>query len=278
MTLVAGLGACSNDPAAPPPSAALTPSTVAELISDAEARTTVSEAVRALRDGNSGTFTTHLEYADLTFDYYGSYRLEPSEQRVSVTAELADGPAATEAVGVKDAFFVRLPPDGPVSSKCWVTGEPKQIAEVTGIETNPDFYQLPGAISLASTAVGIAPATGRADVLGSVDLGIAVALISPRLPALLGIAGAQHRVLARFSLDEGALSLIEVDGPAILAALAEADTEVDPEELADVFGAATPVTVTLSDSGAEVVIEPPTQSAVIDLHSPDAQERVALCD
>ncbi len=201
---VAGLAACSGDDEAAPPSAVITPSTVAELVEDAAATTTVSEAVRALRDGNSGTFTAHLEYADLTFDYYGSYRLKPREQRVSVTAQLADGPVATEAVGVEDAFFVRLPPDGPVSSKCWVTGDPKQIAEVTGVETNPDFYQVPGAISLASTAVGIAPATGRADVLGSVDLGVAMALISPRLPALLGIAGAQHRVLARFSLDDDA--------------------------------------------------------------------------
>lgn len=275
--LVTGLAACSGGDDAAPPAAVSTPSTIAELVEDPAATATISKAIEALRAGNSGTFTTHLEYADLTFDYYGSYRLKPSEQRVSVTAELTDGPAATEAVGAGGAFFVRLPPDGPVSSKCWITGDQKEIAEITGVETNPDFNQLPGAVSLASTAVGIAPATGRADVLGSVDLNIAMALISPRLPALLGITGAQHQVLARFSLDDDAISVIEVDGPAILAALTEAGTAVDPQELADVFGAATPVTVTLSDSGADVVIEPPAPAAVIDLDSPDAQQRVALC-
>ncbi len=279
MTLVAGLAACSGDDEAAPPSAASTPSAIAELAEDPTAATAISEAIRALREGNSGTFASHLEYADLTFDYHGSYRLKPRQQRVSVTADLADGPTATEAVGDDGRFFVRLPPDGPVSSKCWVMGDPRQITEVTGVETNPDFNQLPGAVSLASTAVGIAPATGRDDVLGSVDLSIAMAQISPRLPALLGIAGAQHRVLARFSLtEEGAMSGIEVDGPAILAALADAGTEVDQEELASVFGAATPITVTLADSGADVVIEPPAASAVIDLDSSDAPQRVALCD
>ena len=94
-----------------------------------------------------------------------------------------------------------------------------------------------------------------------------MALISPRLPVLLGIEGAQARVLARFSLDDGVLSGISVDGPAILAALAESGTPADPEELADVFGAATPIKVTLADSGADVVIEPPSPSAVIDLGS-----------
>ncbi len=279
MTLVAGaVAACSGDEGTKPPPAAVPPSAIADLTDDPAATTALSEAIDALREGNSGTFTTRVEYADLGFDYYGSYRLQPSQQRVSVTAELPDGPAATEAVGDGGSFFVRLPPDGPVSSKCWVTGDPTQITEVTGVETNPDFNQLPGAISLASTAVGIAPAGVGDDVLGAVDLTTAMALISPRLPVLLGIEGAQDRVLARFSLDDGVLSGISVDGPAILAALAESGTPADPEELADVFGAATPIQVTLADSGADVVIEPPSPTAVIALGSADAQQRLDLCE
>ena len=116
------------------------------------------------------------------------------------------------------------------------------------------------------------------DVLGSVDLATAAALISPRLPGLLGVVVGSDRVLARFSLDDGVLSGISVDGPAILASLAESGTEADPAELAKVFGAATPIEVTLSDSGADVVIEPPSPAAVIDLASPDAQQRLDQCE
>ncbi len=165
-----------------------------------------------------------------------------------------------------------------MSSPCWVSGDPQQITELTGVETNPDFNQLPGAVILASTVVGIAYAEGSVthEVLGSVDLATAMALISPRLPALLGIVGANDRVLARFTLDDGVLTSIRVDGPAILAALEESGTKADPQELADVFAAETPIEVTLADSGADVVIEPPDPTAVIDLAAPDAQERLDL--
>ena len=201
-----------------------------------------------------------------------------------MTVDLADGEAVTEAVGDKSTFYVRLPPDGPVSSKCWVTGSPQQVTELTGVETNPDFNWVPGAIWLASTAEGIAPADAGDpgelgdDVLGSVDLATAAALISPRLPGLLGVVVGSDRVLARLSLDDGVLSSISVDGAAILASLGESGTEADPAELAKVFGAATPIEVTLSDSGADVVIEPPSPAAVIDLSSPDAEHRLDLCE
>lgn len=278
--LVLTLAACSEDADGGPAPVEAKPSALAEVTDDPAATTDVSAALDALRSGNSGTFTAHLEYADNTYDYYGSYRLSPAQQRVSVTAELPDGPVATEAVGDAGDFFVRLPPDGPVSSPCWVTGDPVQIADATGVETNPDFDHLPGAVVLASTAMGVAYAEGSVDheVLGSVDLAAAMALISPRLPALLGIAGADHRVLARLTVDDGVLSGIRVDGPAVLAALETIGTEADPEELADVFAADTPIEVTLADSGAAVVIEPPEPDAVIDLSAPDAAERLDSCD
>ncbi len=275
------LTACSGDDEPKPPPAGPPPSAIAELSADPAAATAVAEGIQALSDGNSGTFTTHLEYADLTFDFYGSYRLDPAQQRVSVSADLADGTASTEAVGDDSGFYVRLPPDGPVSSKCWVTGTPQEVTGLTGVETNADFNQVPGAIALAATAEGVASADDgnpTDDALGSVDLATAAALISPRLPGLLGVVVGSDRVLARFSLDDGVLSAISVDGPAILASLAESGTEADPAELAEVFGATTPIAVTLSDSGAEVVIEPPSPSTVIDLASPDAQERLGRCE
>ena len=278
---VLALAGCTDDEGGTPAPTDSRPSTIAELAEDPSAAAAVAEGIEGLRDGNSGTFTTHLEYADLTIDYYGSYRVDPAQQRVSVTAELAEGPAVTEAVGDGGSFYVRLPPEGPVSSKCWVIGDAAQVTELTGVETNADFNQVPGAIALAATAEGIAPADAgdpHDDVLGSVDLATAAALISPRLPGLLGIVVGSDRVLARFSLDDGVLAAISVDGPAILASLAESGTDVDPAELEKVFGAATPIAVTLSDSGAEVVIEPPSPSAVIDLALPDAQERVAACE
>jgi hypothetical protein len=276
LTAVALVG-CSGDDNEGDAPAAGRPTVLTELADDPAATTAVSEALDALRSGNSGTFTTSLAYDDTTYDYYGSYRLSPAQQRVSVTADLADGPVGTEAVGDGGRFYVRLPPDGPVSSRCWVSGDPQRIAEVTGVETNPSFNRLPGAISLASSAVGAAFVDGAGDVLGSVDLATATALVSPRLPALLGIVDGNHRVLARFSLDDGVLSGISIDGPAILAALDAADTDADPEELADAFGADVPIEVTLSDSGAEVVIEPPAPTAVIDLTAPDAALQVAAC-
>jgi hypothetical protein len=277
LTAVALVGCSGEDHEGAAP-AASRPTVLTELADDPAATTAVSEALDALRSGNSGTFTTSLSYDDTTYDYFGSYRLSPAQQRVSVTADLADGPAGpvgTEAVGDRGRFYVRLPPDGPVSSRCWVSGDPQRIADVTGVETNPS--SLPGAIGLASSAVGAAFVDGAGDVLGSVDLATATALVSPRLPALLGIAGERHRVLARFSLDDGVLSGISIDGPAILAALDAAGTDADPEELADVFGADVPIEVTLSDSGAEVVIEPPAPTAVIDLAAPDAALQVAAC-
>jgi len=273
--LVLTLAGCTDDGGAAPPPVSR-PTVLAELDDDPGATTALSQALDALGDGNSGTFTTHLDYADLTFDYNGSYRLSPAQQRVTVAVSLADGPVETEVVGDAGRFYVRLPPDGPVSSPCWVSGDPQRIAEATGVETNPDFNRLPGAISLASTATGVAYSeTG--DVLGSVDLATATALISPRLPALLRIEGAPHRVLARFSVDDGVLSGISVGGPAILAALKESGTKADPEELADVFAADVAIDVVLADPGAEIAIRPPSPAAVIDLGAPDAQDRLDAC-
>ncbi len=160
-------------------------------------------------------------------------------------------------------------------------GDAAQVTELTGVETNADFNQVPGAIALAATAEGIAPAdAGDPPTMssGASTWPRRQSLISPRLPGLLGIVVGSDRVLARFSLDDGVLAAISVDGPAILASLAESGTEADPAELEKVFGAATPIAVTLSDSGAEVVIEPPSPSAVIDLALPDAQQRVAACE
>jgi hypothetical protein len=278
--LALSTAACSGDDDGEKPPPVSRPTSLTDLADDEAATTAVSGALDALRDGNAGTFTTRLEYDEVGYDYYGSYRLSPAQQRVSVTAGLPDDPVSTEAVGDAGRFYVRLPPDGPVSSPCWVSGDPQQISDVIGVDTNPDFNRLPGALTLASTAIGVAyPEAGAAgEVLGSVDLATATALISPRLPALLGLQGGNARVLAWFSLRDGALAGIRVEGAALLAALDEAGTQVDPEELADVFGADTPIEVTLADSGADVVIEPPTAAAVIDLAAPDAQARIDACD
>jgi hypothetical protein len=278
--LVLTLTACMEDDDPDPAALVIPPSSLAQVTDDSAATTAISQSLDELRSGNSGTFSTHLKYADNIYDFYGSYRLIPAAQRVSVTADLPDGPVMTEAVGDARHFYVRLPPDGPVSSPCWVSGDPALITELIGVETSRDFNQYPGAVILASTAIGIAYVEGSVthEVLGSVDLATAMALISPRLPALLGIVGANDRVLARFTLTDGALTSIKVDGPAILAALEESGTEADPQELADVFAADTPIEVTLADSGADVVIEPPDPSAVIDLAAPDAQARVDACE
>ena len=271
--------ACSGGGGDGPP-AAVPPSELADLAQDTAAAGAVSAAIDGLRESNTGTFSTRLEYDDVTYDHYGSYRLSPAQQRVSVTVGPPDDPVTTEVVGHAGRFFARLPPDGPVSSPCWVSGDPQQIAEVTGVETNPDFNQLPGALGLAATAAGVAYAEGSppGEVLGSVDLATATALISPRLPALLGIVGESHQVLARLTLDDGTFTAIRVEGPAILAALDRAGTEADPAELAEVFGAEVPIEVTLADAGEKVVIEPPAPAAVIDLDDPDAPQRVARCE
>ena len=274
--LVLTLAGCSGDDKdqAPAPGA---PTALADLVDDTSATATIAVALDALREGNAGTFATHVLYGDLAFDYYGSYRLVPAQQRVSVTADLADGPSATEAVGDGGRYFVRLPPDGPVSSPCWVTGDPQQVAAVSGVETNPDFTRLPGAIHLAATAIGIANTSVSDEVFGSVDLVTAMALVSPRLPALLDLSGDQDRVLARFDLDDGVLAGITVSGPAILAALDLTGTPADREELERVFSADPAIEVTFSDSGADVLIEAPGRGQVIDLSTPGAEERVDTC-
>lgn len=269
---------CSDDDdggAAPPPDEP--PTALSEVDADPEAAAAVAQGVATLREGNTGTFTTHVEYGEATYDYHGSYRIAPARHRMSVTASLADGPVTTDVVGAAGGYFVRLPPDGPVSSRCWVSGDPQQIQEATGLEANPDFETLPGALGLAATATGTAYGGRSGELVGSVDLATATALVSPRLPALLGIAAGQQQVLARLSLDAGMLTGIDVDGPAILAALAESGTEADPAELAEAFAAATPIQVGLADSGAKVVIRPPAPTTVIDLGAPDAPDRLAAC-
>ena len=268
---------CSDDEGGEAPLPEESPTALSELDVDPEAAAAVSQGLDALREGNTGTFTTHLDYAELAYDYHGSYRIAPAQHRMSVTAALAEGPVATDVVGHAGGYHVRLPSDGPVSSRCWVSGDPQRIAEATGLETNPDFERLPGALGLAATATGAAYAGGSGELLGSVDLATAAALISPRLPALLAVTAGQVRVLARLSLDAGVLTGIGVDGPAILAALEQSGTEADPAELAEVFGAATPIQVGLADSGAQVVIRPPAPAAVIALGAPDAQNRLAAC-
>lgn len=279
IALMLPVAACSDDRDSPPPPVDARPSQVGELVADGAAADEVAAALAALRDGGSGTFTTRVEYDDVGYDYHGSYRLSPAQQRISISADLPDGPLATEAVGAGGAYFVRLPADGPVSSPCWVVGDPAEVAEVTGVETDPDFRQLPGAIRLAVTVAGVAPAEGSAvdDVLGTVDLTTAMALVSPRLPGLLGITGEEHPVVARIALADGVLSSIRLDGTAILAALDEAGTEADVDELERVFGADVPIEVTLADSGADVVIEPPEPARVIDLGRPDAAQRLGSC-
>lgn len=274
--LALSLAGCSGDDTDLPPAPGA-PTSLAELVDDPAATATISAALDALREGNSGTFASHLVYGDLTFDYYGSYRLAPAQQRVSATAYLADGPVESEAVGDDGRYFVRLPPDGPVSSPCWVTGDPRQVAAITGVETNPDFTEFPGAIHLAATAIGVSNTTTSDKVLGSVDLVTATGLISPRLPTLLGISGVQDRVLARFDLDDGVLAGISVSGPAILAALDAAGTAADREELETVFAADPAIEVTFSDPGADVLIEAPARVRVIDLSTTGAEERVDAC-
>jgi hypothetical protein len=278
--LVLSTAACSGDDDGEQPRAATPPSALAELTEDPAAASAVKDALDVLRASNAGTFTARLEYDEITYDYYGSYRVDPAQHRISVTAGPPDELVTTEAVGDGGEFYVRLPPDGPVSSPCWVTGDPERVAEVTGFVTNPDFNWLPGALGLAATAVGVAypQDSPPGEVLGSVDLATATGLISPRLPALLGIVKGDERVLARLSLRDGVLVGVRVDGEAILAALAQVGTDADPEELARVFGADAPVQVTLADAGADVVIQPPDPSAVIDLGRPDADRRLAECD
>ncbi len=93
ILLVLALAACSEDDDPEPAPATSRPSTLAEVTDDSAATTAISQALDELRSGNSGTFTTHLKYADNIYDYYGSYRLTPAQQRVSVTADLPDGAA-----------------------------------------------------------------------------------------------------------------------------------------------------------------------------------------
>jgi hypothetical protein len=69
--LVLTLAGCTDDGGAAPPPVSR-PTVLAELVDDPGATTALSQALDALRDGNSGTFTTHLDYADFTFDYNGS--------------------------------------------------------------------------------------------------------------------------------------------------------------------------------------------------------------
>lgn len=276
--LVSGaLAGCGDDDADGTPATTGSPTTLAEVTEDPAAEQAVTEAITTLRVGGTGTFSAHLEYADQVFDLTGSYRLDPAGQRLTVVGDKGEGRVESEAVGVDGDYVVRLPADGPVLSRCWVRGDPSRIAEVVGLETNPAFRRLPGAVVLASTAVGIAPDPSRAgDVLGSVDLATALGLISPRLPGLLGLAG-DERVLAHLTITDEALTGITVDGDAILAALDEAGTDVDQAALEEAFAAEAPVSVGLDNAGSKVVVEGPRESAVIDLAAPDAQQRLSDC-
>ena len=253
------------------------PTSVSEVTEDAASVQAVTDAITAVRVAGTGTFSAHLEYSDQVFDHNGSYRLDPPQQRFTVIADTGDGPVESEAIGADGEYVVRLPADGPISSPCWVRGTPARITEVVGLETNPAFEQLPGEIVLASTAVGIGPDPSRSgDVLGSVDLGVATGLISPRLPALLGLTGGEP-VLAHLDLTDGELTGISVDGDAILAALDEIGTDVDPAALEKAFAHDVPITVGLDNAGSKVVIESRRPASVIDLAAPDSAERLAAC-
>ena len=276
LLLAPALAGCGDDGGGAP-AAGDVPTSVTEVTEDADSAQTVTDALTAVRVANTGTFSAHLEYDDQVFDHSGSYRLDPPQQRFTVIADTGVGPVESEAIGAEGEYVVRLPADGPVSSPCWVRGAPARIAEVVGLETNPDFERLPGAIVLASTAVGLAPdPTRRGDVLGSVDLAVATGMISPRLPTLLGLTG-EERVLAHLDVTDGALSGIQVDGDAILATLDEIGTEADPDELARVFGGRVAVDVGLDNPGSKVVIVSRRPASVIDLDAPDAAGRLADC-
>ena len=281
-----GLSACGGDDDAAPPPPAEAPTSLSGLVADAEATQALNDALTGLRVANTGTFDAVYSYADQVFDYTGVYRLSPAEQRLTFTADLGEAgsgeagsgePVESETVSDAGEFFVRLPADGDISSRCWVTGEPARVTETVGLEFNPGFEKLPGVVVLASTAVGIAedPAV-RGGLLGSVDLATTTALISPRLPALLGLTG-QERVLARLTLVDGVLRDLRVEGPALLAALEEAGVGTDPAELERVFAAETPIDITFDNPGSKVVIETPDPADVVDLDAADAAERLAAC-
>lgn len=278
LVLATTLGGCGDDDAGSGARASSSgPSSLAELTEDEAAARAVTEAITAVRVANTGTFSAHLEYADQVFDHSGSYRLVPPQQRSTVIADTGAGPVESEAIGADGEYVVRLPADGPVSSTCWVRGTPARVSEVVGLETDPDFERLPGAVVLASTAVGISADPSRSgDVLGSVDLAVATELISPRLPALLGLSGGEP-VLAHLEITDGELTGIRVDGAAILSALDEAGSTADPDELARVFGSDTPVDVGLDNAGSKVVIESRRPASVIDLDAPGAARRLAAC-
>ncbi|GAA4696718.1 hypothetical protein [Nocardioides nanhaiensis] len=276
------LGACGgggDDTATPAP--AEVPTSLTGLAADSAATQALNDALTGLRVGNTGTFDAVYTYADQRFDYTGVYRLSPAEQRLTFTADLGEAgdgePVESETVSDAGEFFVRLPADGDISSRCWVTGEPARVTETVGLEFNPGFEKLPGVVVLASTAVGIAEDPQVRDgLLGSVDLTTATALISPRLPTLLGLTG-QERVLARLTLDDGVLRDLRVEGPALLAALQEAGVQADPAELERVFAAEAPIEITFDNPGSKVVIETPAPTDVVDLDAADAAEQLSAC-
>lgn len=276
-----GLSACGgdDDTAVPPP--AEVPTSLSGLVADAEATQALADALTGLRVGNTGTFDAVYTYADQVFDYTGVYRLSPAEQRLTFTADLGEAgdgePVESETVSDAGEFFVRLPADGDISSRCWVTGDPARVTETVGLEFNPAFEKLPGVVVLASTAVGIADdPTVRGGLFGSVDLATTTALISPRLPALLELTG-QERVLARLTVVDGVLRDLQVEGAALLAALEEAGVTTDPAELERVFAAETPIDITFGNPGSKVVIETPDPADVVDLDAADAEARLAAC-
>ncbi len=277
LLLAPALSGCGDDGGGSAPAADDQPTSVTEVTADEASAQAVTDAITALRVANTGTFSSHLEYGDQVFDLSGSYRLDPPEQRFTVTADPGTGPVESEAIGADGEYVVRLPADGPVSSTCWVRGTPAQVSEVVGLETNPDFQVLPGAIVLASTAVGLGPDPSRSgDVLGSVDLSVATGLISPRLPALLGLSGGEP-VLAHLEITDGTLTGIRLDGQALLTALDEAGSEADPDELARVLGTDSPIEVGLDNAGSKVVIVSRRPASVIDLADADATSRLADC-
>lgn len=276
-----GLSACGGDDDAAPPPPTEAPTSLSGLVADAEATQALNDALTGLRVANTGTFDAVYSYADQVFDYTGVYRLSPAEQRLTFTADLGEAgsgePVESETVSDAGEFFVRLPADGDISSRCWVTGEPARVTDTVGLEFNPGFEKLPGVVVLASTAVGIAEdPTVRGGLLGSVDLSTTTALISPRLPALLGLTG-QERVLARLTLVDGVLRDLRVEGPALLSALEEAGVDTDPAELERVFAAETPIDITFDDPGSKVVIETPDPADVVDLDGRDAAGQLEAC-
>lgn len=230
----------------------------------------LTDALTALKEANTGTWSANIDFEPAPSSFAGSYRLQPAAQQFTREQSLASGESyEIDAIFINNDVFVRLPVNSGPPSQCWLGGDEKAIARITGSADTIKTGGFPGPIKVLATARGESYSpTG--EIRGTVALSNVVNLIAGTVAEELDLKDGAT-VPTTFTLDDGTLTGFRINADDLSEAVDEAAR--GKKSLPD----DTQIEATFGDAGGTTRIAPPETEQIIDL-SGDPKKAQAKLD